>query len=227
MKPAHTNFVIDAVAFAAFLALMSTGLLLNYQLPPGSGGLNGMGRGRGAGDREITMLWGWTRHEWGQIHYWIAGILIAVLAVHLVLHWNWIVCVVRGKRSEASGIRFGLGLASVVALLTLVVTPLLVPTTTTTRNEFQEQRRGIQPNDTPDASIDLRGSMTLGEAAGEAGLTPEQLIERLQLPNDVSPNQQLGPLLRRHGMQMSDLRQALNAEPSDERMIEPPRYRGR
>ncbi len=223
MKRVHTNFVIDAVAFVAFLALMSTGLLINYQLPPGSGRVDGMGRGRGAGERDITALWGWTRHEWGEIHYWIAGLLIAVLAVHLVLHWNWIVCVVRGKRGEASGIRFGLGLASVVALLMLAATPLLMPTTTTTRTEFQEQRSGIQPNGTTYASIELRGSMTLGEAAVEAGLTLEQLIERLQLPNDVSPDQQLGPLLRRHGMRMSDLRQALKMEPSDERVVEPPR----
>lgn len=219
MKRTQLNFIIDALAFVTFLALLSTGLILNYQLPPGSGGLHGAGAGPGAAQREVSVLWSWTRHEWGQIHYWIAWTLIIILAVHLVLHWNWITCVVRGKRSsEASGIRFGLGLASVVALVALAVTPLLVPTATTPRQELQQQRSEIQSDGTPGAvasgSVELRGSMTLEEAADALGLTPREIAERLHMPDDVSTTERIGPLLRRHGLRMSDLRQAMRLEPT-------------
>jgi hypothetical protein len=208
MKRTHVNFVIDGAAFVAFLALMSTGLVLNFQLPPGSGGLHGMGTGHGANEREISLLWQSTRHEWGQIHLWIAWALIAILALHLLLHWNWIVCVVRGKRSEASGIRFGLGLASAVALVIAAAIPLIAPTSTATRGELQQQS-GIVSDGTENAVTDIRGSMTFGEVADELNVTPQQLAQRLNLPDDTSPDEQIGRLLRRHGKRMSDLKQEM------------------
>jgi hypothetical protein len=96
MKRTTLNFVIDAVAFIGFLLLATTGMLLAYRLPPGSGGREGFGGGRGESQRSIDLLWGYTRHEWGDVHYWMAIVLMAVLALHLVLHWNWIVGIVRG-----------------------------------------------------------------------------------------------------------------------------------
>ena len=70
MKRTRLNFVIDAAAFAVFLFLVSTGMLLRYQLPPGSGGLHGRGVGYGESQQPVLLLWGWTRHQWGEIHYW-------------------------------------------------------------------------------------------------------------------------------------------------------------
>ena len=103
MKRLHLNAPIDAFAFAGFMALAVTGLVLRFQLPPGSGGMVGRGLGRGAAHRPIELLWGLTRHEWDNYNDWIAVGLLAVLSVHLMLHWKWIICVVRGTRTEASG----------------------------------------------------------------------------------------------------------------------------
>jgi len=139
MKRSNLNFLVDAASFVAFLFLLSTGLLLRYQLPPGSGGLEGRGTGSNAAYRLVTLLWDRTRHDWGEIHFWIAVALVTVLALHLFLHWKWIVCAIRGTQSHASGWRFGLGLVSLLALLILAVMPLVAPTERATRHQLQQQ----------------------------------------------------------------------------------------
>lgn len=140
MKSVHVNAIIDAVAMVGFMGLASTGLILRYQLPPGSGGMVGRGLGKGSMNRPLELLWGLTRHEWGDYHYWIALGLLAVLSLHLFLHWNWIVGVVRGKHSEASGRRLLLGLFAFVAVTLGVAMPMLSGTSTITRQELQQQR---------------------------------------------------------------------------------------
>jgi hypothetical protein len=140
MTRTHFNFAIDALAFAAFVLLASTGVLLRYQLPPGSGGLYGRGMGRGEGQQLVLTLWGWTRHEWGTAHFWIACSLLAVLAVHLFLHWNWIVCVVRGKKVDRSGWRLGLGAVGLGALALFAAAPWLSPIESQTRRQLQYEQ---------------------------------------------------------------------------------------
>lgn len=60
------------------------GFIIKYVLPPGVGG----GRGHGPAD----YLLGMNRHDWGDVHFWIALFLLSLLILHLILHWNWIVC---------------------------------------------------------------------------------------------------------------------------------------
>ena len=86
MRRSALNFVIDAVSLAAMLGLIATGLIVRYILPAGSGG-----RGRGA----AQSLWGLTRHEWGDVHFWLAVGVVALLIIHLALHWTWTCVLVR------------------------------------------------------------------------------------------------------------------------------------
>lgn len=75
----HTsNFLLDLVLALDGLAVLTTGLLIGYILPAGS---------RGA------TIWGWTRHDWGELHLYLALGLVTLVLVHLLLHWSW-VCVV-------------------------------------------------------------------------------------------------------------------------------------
>jgi hypothetical protein len=205
MKRTQLNFAIDTAAFAAFLFLLSTGLLLRYQLPAGSGGMHGVGAGRGAADRPITILWGFTRHDWGAIHYWIAGSLIAILAIHLILHWKWIICVVRGTRPDSSGLRFGVGLAALVALVLIAAAPILAPIERISRGDLQRENPALE-SITLGPIAEIRGSMTLAEVAEAANLSVAQVLEELDLPSDVSPDERIGRLLRRYRLQMNDLR---------------------
>ena len=49
MSRTALNAIVDAVAYAGIVVLATTGLMLRWQMPPGSGGLHGMGSGSGAG----------------------------------------------------------------------------------------------------------------------------------------------------------------------------------
>jgi hypothetical protein len=220
MKRPQLNALIDGFAFVAFLALVSTGLLLEYQLPAGSGGLSGRGAGRQAGERSVGLLWGSTRHEWGQIHYWIAWILMAILALHLLLHWKWIVSMVRGKASDASGFRFSLGIVGLVSLLLLTAAPLVVQTTTLSREELLQQRSPLEDSQTDretgsavhgadEQMSEIRGSMTLIEISKVSHVPASQIVQKLGLPPDTNPNSGAGRLMRQHHLQMSDLRAAV------------------
>lgn len=83
MNRTLVNVIIDLVATLLFLGMIATGYLLRFPLPPGS--------------NKTLTLWGLSRHQWGDIHFWISLGLLAVLMIHLALHWNWIVTVI-GKR---------------------------------------------------------------------------------------------------------------------------------
>lgn len=77
------NIIIDLTAALLFLGMLATGYLLRFPLPPGS--------------NKTYSLWGLSRHQWGDVHFWISLGLILTMIVHLALHWNWIVTVI-GKR---------------------------------------------------------------------------------------------------------------------------------
>jgi hypothetical protein len=71
------NLLIDTVAAALLTALVGTGYVLGFVLPPGT--------------HRTHILWGLLRHQWGTVHAWISAILLSVLAVHVALHWRWMV----------------------------------------------------------------------------------------------------------------------------------------
>lgn len=81
MKRSTLNRITDGLAFAGFVFVVATGFLLRSLLPPGSGSLHGVGTGYGAAERPVTLLWGLTRHDWGNVHFWLALGLMIVLAI--------------------------------------------------------------------------------------------------------------------------------------------------
>lgn len=76
-------FWIDMGLLTAFLLLASTGAIMHWALPPGSGGRFGGHASR----KELLDL---SRHDWGDIHFYIAAAMITLVIVHLALHWGWI-----------------------------------------------------------------------------------------------------------------------------------------
>lgn len=113
MKKTDVNFVVDFSALVGFLMLVSTGLLMYLVLPPRSG---------------RNMVWGLTRHEWGDIHFWVSMIFLGLIVVHTLLHWNWIKCMMKtrlldkmGTTSKAMLVLF------IILLLLMTLAPLLSP----------------------------------------------------------------------------------------------------
>ncbi|NBC11485.1 MAG: DUF4405 domain-containing protein [Planctomycetes bacterium] len=99
------NFLLDALLALLGLAVLATGLLIAYILPPHSRG---------------DWVWGWTRHDWGELHLYLALGLVGMIALHLAMHWRW-VCVVGAKvlarLRVTAGVRTQAGLALAIVLL--------------------------------------------------------------------------------------------------------------
>ena len=82
MSKNKLNLLVDVLGYLCMVALASTGLILLYRLPPGTGG-------RHSGEPALTLL-GLGRHDWGDIHFYIAVTLLLLVVLHVVLHWKWV-----------------------------------------------------------------------------------------------------------------------------------------
>jgi hypothetical protein len=113
--------LIDVVSFVGFAFLTTTGILLHYVLPPGSG--------------RWSDIWGLSRHEWGAIHFYIAVAFFCVLSLHLIIHWRVLVNLLRGHRQAGASLRLGLGVVGVLTVLALAFSPLITPVSIETKTE--------------------------------------------------------------------------------------------
>ena len=186
------NFTIDALAFGCFVLLSTTGVLMRYVLPPGSG--------------RFTSVWGLDRHDWGALHFWIAAVLFGVLALHVFLHWRWIVSIIRGTPREGSGFRVALGVLGLVAVVALAVAPLVSPVEGTGERGGRGRHSGVVEQ----SSSWVRGSMTLREVEQATGTPVSHLAGQLGLPRDVGLDERLGQLSRRYGFSIDDVRRAVD-----------------
>lgn len=197
-----TNFVVDIVAFTAFVLLTATGLVERYILPPGTG--------------RFQSLWGMNRHQWGEVHFWIAMVLMGILSLHILLHWKWIVCVLRGRQTTASAWRFAFGLVGIVGLVGLSLAPFLAtvePTGEAGRGR-QQERHESRTNGSlvPVAGVEIRGSMTLAELEAATGVSATVIIDELGLPADVSREEKLGQLRRQFDFELDDIREIVGTK---------------
>ena len=37
-----------------------------------------------------ATFWSLSRHDWGDLHDWVAVALLVVVIIHIILHWKWI-----------------------------------------------------------------------------------------------------------------------------------------
>jgi len=76
MKRQIVNLSLDIVLLVCVLGIAFTGLLMRWILPPGTGGR--------------LSLWNMTRHEWGDVHFWLTVGFGSIVLLHLVMHWAWL-----------------------------------------------------------------------------------------------------------------------------------------
>ena len=226
MKRTNVNFLVDALALVALAFLASTGALIRYVLPAGSG--------------HTRVLWGLDRHGWGHVHFWIAIAFCVAMVVHLVLHWGWITCVVRWDTRGRSKGRAVLALIALIALLALAAAPFFG-----TVEEIEEGWRGGRvgeregrareyeggpveyeggpveyeggPVEYEDGDAEHRGedhtihgSMTLRDVQELTGVPVDHIITTLRLPADVPRDERLGRLRRSYGFEIDDVRRAVS-----------------
>jgi hypothetical protein len=102
--------ILDLLLYLSFCLLSGTGLLIALRLPPGFKGGHG-----------LTVL-GLSRHEWGDLHTWIAYLFIALLALHLAVNWSWLVKCAASGRLWRLALGLGAGMLVICAFFVLPVT---------------------------------------------------------------------------------------------------------
>jgi len=224
---AGLNFLLDVVGLLLMLGLVFTGALIRYLLPPGSTGRHG--------GRALTLL-GLDRHDWGGIHFWIAVALLALLALHVALHWSWVCALCRRGISQGRRIAWGVGFAAALVLLLAglfawsgasVEARVWTPGTAvagsgtawvreaTSPEKAQEpaapgkagEAQARSPRRTASDEV-VRGFMTLREVAITSGVPVEHLRRSLRLPAGTE-EERLGRLKRRFGFQLEEVRRAV------------------
>ena len=172
MNRTIANIIIDIIAAFLFLGMIATGYLLRFPLPPGS--------------NKTLSLWGYTRHQWGDVHFWISLGLLVVFVVHLVLHWNWIVTVI-GKRchlvktAHPSLIRSGI-LTGGIVILTVTLFAW------TAQNSIEETARPMrgkhlaQTSQVNESSIATSAQRSIGQESVEFWKDVYPIFENNCLP---------------------------------------------
>ena len=84
MKKSMKNYIVFVAMAVLGLVEAVSGFVLWLALD-GGGGWRG---GRLAGGVENTF-WSLSRHTWLDIHDWAAVAIMAVIIIHLALHWKW------------------------------------------------------------------------------------------------------------------------------------------
>ncbi len=183
----NLNFIIDSVAFVILMVMTSSGLLMRYCLPPGRC------------DKRHTML-GLQRHEWGDLHFWLALVFFSLMALHIFLHWRWIVGVVKGKPGGGSGLRAAMGIFGLVMVVALSAAPFFFPVKVAEAPTFSASEL---------ASVPVNASMTLGEAAKASEVPLDDLMMELDIPETVSPERKLEDFCGEYGFSMDEVREVI------------------
>jgi Domain of unknown function (DUF4405)/Planctomycete cytochrome C len=158
MNRGHLNLLIDLLAGIALLAMIATGYILRFPLPPTT--------------NRTHELWGLSRHEWGSVHSWASVALLAVLLIHVILHWEWIFATVRRRFTSSKAEPNQKSRAGIITLgLLLMIGGLFAWATHTGARELETP---LHP---------LRDS----EPAGALALEHAVLVQAVDFQRDVMP----------------------------------------
>ena len=221
MKRSITNFLVDAVSALVMFGMIVTGLVMRYTLPPGSG--------------RSRLLWGLGRHDWGDIHFWLAVAVAALVVVHVALHWQWVCGMVwrtfrRGEGAKLplstltknlTGVGFLLGVVAICAGFLYLAQSNVREVSGPGKGGEGEQVRPAEsdgqrfPGQRPEQVMVLaedspiRGSMTLAEIANAKSISVETLRKRLQFPATIPSDERMGRLCKEYGLTMPEARKRI------------------
>lgn len=227
MQKTTVNFVVDLAAWVAMILLAATGLIVRYVLPAGSGG-------RGGGSQ--LLLWGFGRHDWGALHFWLSIALGVLIVLHIVLHWSWVCATTRrhlpsfaqwpSSTSKTVQNLYGIGLLCAATLLTFAFVWLCQSSVVAGPGHGGGRGYGrhgmnsrpwqnanatdvVHTSDVHPADDHIRGSMTLQEVADIADMNVDQLKHTLGIAEEVPAFERIGRQARAHGLSMVDVRRLL------------------
>ncbi len=214
MKKNILNFWVDLFSMLVMFGLIWTGFLIEFVLPP----------------RQRSILWGWDRHQWGELHFYLAIALIGLMFIHIWLHWNWF-CMMMAKivaRKNPQAKRYLItGLLCAIALTSLTAGSLVYLKSQVHIERETGRRAGhlntsaplptdlIRGNDNltdypENSNIFINGRTTIRQASLATGKSINQITSLLGLPDNTNPDLGLGQAIAANpNLTMRDIREIL------------------
>jgi len=161
------------------------------------------------------LLWGWDRHDYGQVHFYLAITVLVLTLVHVWLHWAWVcgtVAVLLGRSKAQYRRRLIYGLIFLL-LLTAGTAGTLI--WANTQVETVAQEKGRRANENSEIHIERLGQRSLQEISRISGVPVERFIRELKLPADVDTTEQLGRLRRWFRFEMEKVHQVIEEYSGD------------
>ncbi len=109
MKKIYVKKYVDLLLYFSLSFITATGLLMEYRLVPGSKG------GRG------LSLFGLSRHEWGEWHFYASCVMVAMVCIHLFLNFRFIKAIISNQNTLKL---LTMALPALVLILIFMLTPL-------------------------------------------------------------------------------------------------------
>jgi len=80
MSKNKLKFLVDIIMFIDMCTISIIGFLMAFVIP------------KGEHKKSVEKYFmGLHRHDWGDIHFYLSILLLALLVLHLYLNWSWIV----------------------------------------------------------------------------------------------------------------------------------------
>ncbi len=191
------NLIIDQLMLLVLALMAGIGFLMKFVLPPGRERVAKYGA-----NTELYFL-GADRHQWGDIHLITAYVMIALTLLHIVFHWDAIICLFR-KLVPAARLRWSLmGVLALLSLFLLLSPFLISPVQKKGGDALHDNSHVAQ------GQVDLNGRMSLGEVAKQFGISVPEAKKRLNLPAHVTETETLGHLRKEYGFTMEEARELL------------------
>jgi len=129
MKKSKINLIIDTLLLLCMAAIVGIGLLMKNVLVPG------YKRWEIYNSNVELYFWGLDRHQWGTIHFITGLVFLALLTLHIALHWSMIVGIYRKLIPNVTARR-------ITAIILLALTIVLIFFSFAVKPDVQEQGRG-------------------------------------------------------------------------------------
>jgi hypothetical protein len=227
------NLLIDLLLALALAFIAGIGFLIKYILPPGREKILKYG------DNKDFFFLGLDRHQWGEIHLFVAYVMLALLLLHILFHGKTLLCQVR-KAITVTWLRRSLWvivgvLCLVLFLFAFFISPeqrqtgdflhrnthsSLTKTRTYSTPSALEPEKDIRTAESmtnhdhgqrhmEESHSSLNGRMPLADTAKQFGIPMDEVKKRLGLPADVDALETLGRLRKTHGFTMQEVRESL------------------
>lgn len=219
------NLSIDIIMFIVLMIIAGLGFLIKYVLVPGFKRNQIYGR-----DVEL-YFGGLDRHQWGSIHLIFSFILLFLLLLHIIFHWQQIVSIFK-RMVPSKVLRLMLTIIFVMLSVLFAIVPLFIKPAveegsshslhlnSSSGKQHGDNQKGLKDTLTQKTatyqqepkhshkeshSVEVYGYMSLNEVADMYHIPVADLAAVIKVPKDTY-GEQLGRLRKRYGFQMDDLR---------------------